>query len=64
MFAALYVAHNRKDVEKYLEELMNGNDPLFERRQEILEKIYDVHKDATEKIVERVVEDFNQSLMR
>ena len=64
MFAALYVAHSRKDVEKYLEELMNGNDPLFERRQEILEKIYDVHKDATEKIVERVVEDFNQSLMR
>ena len=61
MFAALYVAHS-KDVEKYLEELMNGNDPLFERRQEILEKIYDVHKDATKKIVERVVEDFNQSI--
>ena len=61
MFAALYVAHDWKDVEKFLADLLAGNDPLFERRQEIAKKIYDIHKDATEKIVERVVEDFKLS---
>ena len=63
MFAAMYVAHSWKDVERYLENLLAGEDPLLEKRQEIAKKIYETHKDATEKIVARVVEDFNQSLL-
>ena len=62
MFAAMYVARSWKDIENYLEDLLAGNDPLFEKRQEIAKKIYDTHKDATEKIVASVVQDFNQSL--
>ena len=62
MFAAMYVARNWKDVERYLDDLMAGNDPLFEKRQEVAKKIYDTHKDAADKIIERVIQDFNQSL--
>ena len=64
MFAAMYIAHNWKEVEGYLEKLLAGDDPLFEKRQEIAKKIYDTHKDAAEKIVERVVQDFNQSSLQ
>ncbi|MBR0290182.1 MAG: CDP-glycerol glycerophosphotransferase family protein [Selenomonadaceae bacterium] len=62
MFSAMYIAHNRKEIENYLEDLLAGNDPLFDKRQEIAKKIYDTHKDATEKIIDRVLQDFNQSL--
>ena len=62
MFEALYVAHSWKDVERYLEDLTAGKDTLFDKRQEIAEKIYELHKDAAEKIVDRIVEDFNQNL--
>ena len=60
MFAAMYVAHTWKEVERHLEDLLAGNDPLFEKRQDIAKKIFDTHKDATEKIIERVIKDFNQ----
>lgn len=64
MFAALYVAHNWEEVLRYLEDLLAGNDPLFEKRQEIAKKIYETHKDATEKIVEKVIQDFKRGLAR
>ncbi|MBQ4403294.1 MAG: hypothetical protein II857_02680 [Selenomonadaceae bacterium] len=62
MFSAMYIAHSWKDVERYLEDLLAGNDPLLERRQEIGQKIYTTHKGAADKIAERILEDFNQSL--
>lgn len=61
MFAAMYIAHTWKEVERYLEDLISGNDPLLEKRQAVAEKIYEIHKDATEKIVERILQDFNQA---
>ena len=64
MFAAMYIARSWKDVENYLEDLLAGNDSLFEKRQEVAKKIYDLHKDATEKIVESIIQDFNQSLLQ
>ena len=60
MFEALYIAHSWKEVERYLEDLLAGNDPLSEKRQAVAKKIYDTHKDATEKIVERIIQDFNR----
>ena len=63
MFEAMYIAHSWSDVERYLDDLVAGNDPLFDRRQEIAKRIYDTHKDATEKIVERVVKDFNDNCL-
>ena len=55
----MYIAHTWKDVERHLEDLLAGNDPLFEKRQDIAKKIFDTHKDSTEKIIERILKDFN-----
>lgn len=61
MFEAMYIAHNWEEVEHYLDELIAGNDPMFEKRQAIAKKIYETHKDATEKIIDRIVKDFNDT---
>ena len=61
MFAAMYVAHSWQDVERYLDDLINGVDPLLAKRQKIAKKIYDTHKGATQKIVDRVFQDWNES---
>ena len=63
MFEAMYIAHSWEDVEHYLDKLIADNDPLLEKRREIAKRIYEEHKDATEKIVERIVQDFNQNCM-
>lgn len=52
MFAAMYTARSWEEVEFYLAELMAGNDPLFERRQAIAQKIFETHKDAASRIVD------------
>ena len=59
MFAAMYIARSWEDVERYLEDLMADKDPLFEKRQEIAAKVFAKHAHATEKIIERIVRDFN-----
>ncbi len=58
MFDCMYIAHSWADVERYLDDLVAGNDPLFERRQAAVEKIRALHADAAQKIVARLVEDF------
>ena len=63
MFSAMYVARSWEEVEKYLDELISGNDPLLERRQEIAAKIYETHKDAADKIIDKLVEDFNRGVL-
>ena len=64
MFSAMYVARSWEEVEHYLDELMVGNDPLSERRQEIAAKIYETHKYASEKILDRLIKDFKQTMER
>ena len=61
MFAAMYIAHSWEDVEGYLDDLVAGNDPLFDKRQAVAKKIYETHKDSTKKIVERIAKDFKDS---
>ena len=58
MFAAMYTARSWEDVEYYLAELMAGNDPLFEKRQAIAQKIFETHKDAAERIIDWLIRDF------
>lgn len=58
MFAAMYTARSWEDVEFYLAELMAGNDPLFERRQAIAQKIFETHKDAAKRIADWLTQDF------
>lgn len=62
MFAAMYTAHTWKDVERYLDDLLVGNDPLLTKRLAVAEKIFETHKDATEKIIDRLVRDFADSM--
>ena len=61
MFNAMYIANSWEDVERYLDDLMAGNDPLFDKRQEIAKRLYELHKDSAQKIVERIVQDFKES---
>ena len=58
----MYIAHNWEEVKRYLDDLVAGKDPLFDKRQEIAKRIYEAHKDATEKIVESIIQDFNCSI--
>ncbi|MBR4904214.1 MAG: D-alanyl-D-alanine carboxypeptidase family protein [Selenomonadaceae bacterium] len=61
MFKAMYIARTWEDVERYLDDLIAGNDPLFEKRQEVAKQIYELHEGATQKIVKRLVQDFKES---
>ena len=61
MFDCMYVAHNWDEVLHYLDDLIAGNDPLFERRQKAAAKIRADHANAAQRIVDRIVEDFKQS---
>ena len=61
MFGAMYIARSWEDVERYLDDLVAGNDSLFEKRQEVAKQIYETHKGATQKIVERLIRDFKES---
>ena len=64
MFAAMYIAHSWEEAENYLDDLIAGNDPLFEKRQEIAKKIHEQHVGAAQRIVDRVIKDFNQNIVR
>ena len=58
MFDCMYIAHNWDDVLKYLDDLVAGNDPLFERRQKAVAGVKALHANATQKIIARLLEDF------
>ena len=60
MYECMYVARSWDDVLKYLDDLVAGNDPLFERRQAAAEKIRADHADAAQRIIDRIVEDFKR----
>ncbi len=62
MLECMYVARSWEDVERYLDDLVNGIDPLFERRQKAVEKIRAAHANASTRIIERVLQDFNDCL--
>ena len=62
MLECMYVAHDWDEVVHYLDELVAGNDPLFERRQKAVEEIRARHEGAIQRIVDRVMEDFNNCL--
>ena len=60
MFDCMYVARSWDDVERYLDELIAGNDPLYERRQKAVAKIRADHANSAQRIVDRLLEDFKQ----
>ena len=58
MFECMYIAHSWDDVLKYLDDLVAGNDPLYERRQKAVANIKAMHADAAQRIINRLREDF------
>lgn len=54
----LYKADSWEEVEKYLEMLLSGEDPLKDERRRIIPKMYEPNKGAAEKIVQYIIDDY------
>ena len=60
MLEGIYIANNYDEVDHYLEMLHKGNDPLKNKREEILKSPeFSVYRDSTENIVSCILDDFN-----
>ena len=56
---ALYVANNWNEVEKYVEMLLSGKDPLREKRRHLIKEIYGLNINASDKIAQAIIDDYN-----
>jgi len=61
MAPGMYIAESWSDVKKYIHEIVGGNDYLRSVRKEIIKQIYDRNVNATSKIVDIIINDYNQS---
>lgn len=61
LMKGMYVANSWGDAEKYLDQLLRGDDPLKEIRTEIATTFQKVHLGATNRIIEAVVKDYRSS---
>ena len=55
---ALYKANNWEEVEKYLEMLLSGKDPLKDERRRIIKEISGMNDGAAERIVQAIIDDY------
>lgn len=57
-----YIAKDFKDITNYLENLKQGNDPLKEKRKEIIKSIFDLDKlkNTSKNILEELLKDMNK----
>ena len=61
MEPAVYRAETWEEVEKYLEMLLSGEDPLKDERRRIIKEMHELHKGAAEKIVQAIIDDYYKS---
>ena len=54
LLPGLYVAQSWEELKAHLDMLLSGEDPLREKRREIIEKSFSQNRNATEKIVEKI----------
>ncbi len=57
MAEGFYTAKNEKDVLELVMQLQSGNDYLYEKRKEIIQKYLSAHKNSAERIVNRILTD-------
>lgn len=57
----MYIAENWDEVKKYMNEILNGNDYLKEKRIEIAEELMVNHENASVKIVDTLFADYKKS---
>ena len=62
MESGLYIANSWAEVEKYLEMLLRGEDPLKEERRRIFELLRQRHKNASKNIMNTLISDYERSL--
>lgn len=55
-----YVADNSQDIDRYLNELFNGNDYLKEKRLALIKKNFTKHQGASKRIVDEIEKDFKK----
>lgn len=60
LLPGLYIANSWDEVEKYLEMIENGNDVLFAKRQEIIQKELSGLGGGTSRIVEAIIADYKE----
>lgn len=59
LFDGMYIAKNEEDILKFMKDLKNGNDYLFDKRQQIIRDYLQLnHFKATENIVNYIEQDF------
>lgn len=59
LLPGMYVANSWDDVERYIDMIERGEDELYSIRQEIIEKELRYLSGGTEKIVETIINDYN-----
>lgn len=62
MFEGMYWSDDWNDVENILSLLFQGKDPLREVREKIIQKFYDMHFGATDRIIEEIVSDYKNAM--
>ena len=55
---AIYKANTWEEVEKYLEMLLSGEDPLKDERRRIIKEMHELHNGAAERIVQAIIDDY------
>ena len=64
MEPALYIANSWEEVEKYLEMLLSGEDPLKEERRRLIREIQKMNIGAAERIVQTIIDDYRKTNLR
>ena len=58
LIKGIYIAYNEDDIKNCINNLMNGNDYLYNVRKEIIKQLYQEHNNSTNKIISIIEKDF------
>ena len=62
--SGIYMADSWEEVEKYLAMLLSGEDPLKDKRRQIIEELYKMNSGAAERIVQTIIDDYNKTNLK
>ena len=58
IYEAMYIAESWEDVQKYTKQILNGDDPLKEKRKQIVTCEIEKHKNASDRIINAIYNDY------
>lgn len=58
LIKGIYISYNEDDIKNCINNLMNGNDYLYNVRKEIIKQLYQEHNNSTNKIISIIEKDF------